>query len=158
MLIGTDDKLLEGIQEYCKINGLEIEKVVQESVIQYQLRHCIDEKGKTYSKEISKIRNIKIKRSNIKDLELETKEISCELFGDVLERIEGIYQYIISEYRNMKMIFIIKNKNMIDELKNKNELSIERIENNQAYCWITNFYTEVMVLEIGNNKDFLICL
>ena len=58
----------------------------------------------------------------------------------------------------MKMIFVIRNLGLVDELKKKHELSIERIENNQAYCWITNFYSEVMILEIGNNEGLLICL
>jgi hypothetical protein len=55
MLIAFDDEIISAMTIYCKRNNISLEKIMQESIIQYQLRHRINDLGEVYSKGITKI-------------------------------------------------------------------------------------------------------
>jgi hypothetical protein len=159
MNIEIDENICSGLLKYCNKNNIDFEKVVEESVIQNQLRHHIDHDGNIYKNTNEQ----KLDKNVLQDLlqnifhkmDINIKE---KIFGKIYENIiiEN-YKYIIAEYKNnYKIVIITNDEKIIDLIKDKRELKNINVEENQVYSWITTYETKVLYEEIGNSKIILI--
>ena len=148
-----------GLLKYCNENNIDFTKIVEESIVQNQLRHNIDQEGNIYNITNEHKLNKSIFHDFLKNIFYrDNGNIKETIFGKIYENIFiGNYKYIIFEYRNYYKIVIITNdEKTIGLIKENKELKNIRVEENQAYSWITTYETKVLYEEIENNKIILI--
>jgi hypothetical protein len=159
MNIEINENICSGLLKYCNKNNIDFEKIVEESIIQNQLRHHIDHDGNIYKNTNKQ----KLDKNVLQDLlqnifhkiDINIKE---KIFGKIYENIiiEN-YKYIIAEYKNnYKIIIITNDEKIIDLIKDNKKLKNINVEENQAYSWITTYETKALYEEIGNSKIILI--
>ncbi|MDR2935809.1 MAG: hypothetical protein LBU80_00490 [Rikenellaceae bacterium] len=158
MNIEINENVASGIIQYCNRNSLDFNKVVEESIIQTQLRHNIGNDGTVYENIPQPELDKAILETFLKDI-LHEKEgnIKEALFGEIYEKssIEN-HTYIIVEYENKYTIVVVTTDEKIRNLITGNPaLSKVRVEKHQAYSWITTYHTKVLCAETGNSNIIL---
>jgi hypothetical protein len=158
MNIEINENITSGLLKYCEKNNIDFGKIIEESIIQNQLRHNIDHEGNIYKNIIEQKMDKNILKDFLKNIFYKIDvNIKEEIFGKVYEKIFiGNYKYVIVEYKNKYEIVIITNdEKIINLLKENKELKKINVEENQAYSWITTYETKVLYEEIGNSKIIL---
>jgi hypothetical protein len=148
-----------GLLKYCDENNIDFRKIVEESIVQNQLRHNIDQEGNIYNITNDQKLNQSIFHEFLKKIFCKDNgNIKEMIFGKIYENISiGNYKYIIFEYRNYyKIVIITSDEKTIYLIKENDELKNIRIEENQGYSWITTYETKVLYEEIENSKIILI--
>jgi hypothetical protein len=159
MNVEIDDNIVSGLLSYCNKNNIDFIKTVEESILQNQLRHNIDNEGNVY-------KNIDVQHLD-KDLfkhflkvvfDITDGNFKEALFGEIYEN--NLIQndaYIIVEYKNCcKFVVITNDETMINQINNCKDLQNIKIEKNQAFCWVTTYHTNVLYAETENSKIILI--
>jgi len=159
MNIEINEKFCSGLFKYCNKNNIDFEKIMEESIVQNQLRHNIDQDGNIYKNINEQKLDKNILRYFLNNLfDKNNIDIKEETFGKIYENIViENYKYIIAEYRNEYKIVIITKDEKIMNLINENKELLEiNVEESQAYSWITTYETKVLYEEIGDSKIILI--
>ena len=158
MDIKINENTFSGLIKYCSKNKIELQKIAEESILQNQLRHNIDQEGNNYEDKDCKYPDKNIFKNLLKSVvDKNDPDIKNELFGRVYENI-GIkdYNYLIGDYlENFKVIFITNNNKMLDNIKNCKEIRNIKIEKSQAYSWAATYKTKVIYTDM---KDCIIVL
>lgn len=155
MNIDIDEHITSGLLLYCKKNSIDFKKVVEESILQNQLRHNIDFEGNMYQiANQQKLSKDGFKKILANEFTIEDENIKESSFGALLENIPiEDFEYVFTEYRNNSFIVVItKDKTLIRSIKESKELAHVIIEEHQAYCWITAYQTKILYQEVGQSK------
>ena len=160
MNIEINENIASGLLKYCDKNNIDFKKVVEESIIQNQLRHNINHEGIIY-------KNINAQELDKDDLKHFLKDVFHKndenikeaLFGEIYENnVIDNYKYIFIEYKNdCKIVVITNDEYTLNLIKNNKALKDVRIEEHQAYSWITTYQTKVLFEKIENSYIILIC-
>ena len=132
---------------------------MEESIVQNQLRHNIDQDGNIYKNINEQKLDKNVLRYFLNNLfNKDNIDIKEEIFGKIYENIViGNNKYIIAEYRNdYKIVIITKDEKIMNLINENKELLEIRVEESQAYSWITTYEAKVLYEEIGDSKIFLI--
>jgi hypothetical protein len=159
MNVEITEKICLGLVKYCNKNNIDFRRIVEESIMQNQLRHNIDQEGNFYDIENKQELNKNILQNFLEDIFCRNNgNIKETKFGKIYEKIViGNYEYIIFEYKDdYKIVIITNDAKTIDLIKENTKLKNIRIEENQAYSWITTYETEVLYEEI--EKDIIILI
>jgi hypothetical protein len=162
MIIEIDDNIFRGILKYSEKHKIQINKIIEESTIQNQIRHNIDMDGNIYTQKIKESTNIYELADLINELNFgincETKK---EYFGIIFDNMEiKNYKYIIGRYKGKyTIIFITENEEeMMEKITKNKSIKIERIEESQTYCWVTTYETKVLITQFEKNNDIIILI
>ena len=159
MNIDIDKKICSGLLEYCNKNNVDFIKIVEESIVQNQLRHNINQEGNIYVDESYEIPDKIILEGLLKnifnDIDGSIKE---ELLGKIYENIQiKDYKYLIGEYKGAyKIVVITDNKNRIEQIKKCKEIENLKIEESQALSWLATYKTKVIYKEREDCKILLL--
>lgn len=159
MTIKIDDKICNGISKYCKEKNIDIKKIIEESLIQNQLRHKISMDGNVYNSEDTKTVDKNILEELLNTLSVKTAgELKEDIFGKIYENIEiKNYKYILGDYKsNCKIVIITEDEILIEKIKMSKEIKNIMIEENQSYCWITSYETKVLMAKLENDNGIII--
>jgi hypothetical protein len=161
MKIEIDDTICRGLLKYSEKHNIGVKKVIEESILQNQIRHNIDMEGNIYNQKFNGPVNI----YELSDLAGgmrfggTVKETTKEYFGIIFDNVEiRNYKYIIGKYKKTHtVIFITENEKEVMEQISKNKMiEVERVEDNQSYCWVTTYETMVLVTRFNNTDDIII--
>jgi hypothetical protein len=158
MNIEINENHFSGLIKYCNKNNIDFQKVVEDSIVQNQLRHNIDAEGNVYKSTDAQTPNKEI-LSNflINVFHKDNEDIYEAMFGEIYENhnIENC-KYIIAEYKNCDIVIITNDEKIIDQMKDNGEIENVKIEKRQAYSWITSYQTKAIYAKTGNSKIILI--
>jgi hypothetical protein len=158
MNIEINGNICTGIIKYCNKNTIDFIKIVEESIIQNQLRHNIDQEGNVYNNEDCECPDKNILKNLLKDTFCDAGEdIKEELLGIIYENIIiKNCKYIIGDFLDMyKLIFITTDDKLVEKIRNIKEIQNIKIEENQAYSWAASYKTKVIYKD---TEDFKIIL
>jgi hypothetical protein len=149
MTIEIDEIFFQGIIKYSEKNEIQIKKIIEESIIQNQIRHNIDMDGNIYMQETKKSANIYELADLINELHFGiNSETKRGVFGIIFDNLKITnYKYIIGKYKEKyTIIFITENeKEMMEKIEKHKDIKIEKIEENQSFCWVTTYETMVLI-------------
>jgi hypothetical protein len=159
MNIEIDDNIVSGLLSYCNKNNIDFIKTVEESILQNQLRHNIDNEGNVYKNIDAQILDKDLFKQFLKVVfGISDENIKEAMFGEIYEN--NLIQndtYLIFDYKNScKIVVITNDETMINQIKNYKDLQNITIEKNQAFCWVTTYHTNVLYAETENSKIILI--
>jgi hypothetical protein len=162
MIVEIDDNIFQGILKYSEKYKIQIKKIIEESVIQNQVRHNIDMNGDIYVRRVENSINPCELADLISELNFGTNSTTKrEIFGIIFDNLKITnYKYIIGEYKGVyTIIFITENeKEMMEKITKNKSIKIEKIEENQSYCWVTLYDTDVLMTQFERNDDIIILL
>jgi hypothetical protein len=161
MTIEMDDTICRGLLEYSRKHNIRIERIIEESALQNQTRHNIDMDGNIYPEKANKPIDVHdlVGLAGKMNYGGNVITTSKECFGTIFDNLKiRNYKYIIGTYKKIHtMIFVTENEKEVTERISKNKLiGIERVEDNQSYCWLAAYNTMVLTTRFSANEDVII--
>ena len=152
-----DESQLLPLISYATKEKFDIERLILEALVQYQMRFSIDQNGERHKSE-SKKQSCKRKLKLSNEISIGYVSKGKIQLGVLLEKIEPNCTYVIGQYLNQKIILATTSNEVIDKIRTIATINIEKIETNQIFCWVTTFETPVQYYVLENGKGILIII
>jgi hypothetical protein len=105
---------------------------------------------------MNKLKNENQKRKAFEIFHNSISIIEKGIFGNLFEELIGNYNYIIGKINSFLFLCITNDLKFIKIIKENNKILIEKEENNQSFCWVVKYNTEVLYSKIKGKKGIII--